>query len=113
MTGAPIPGEHWVKVSFKEEVTRVDSVKITWEKADSNDWVVEYLGGGGEWEGIYDSREGKHGRIKVSDTVLVDEVKELGRRGEIRGGTKEVRLRIRKPNTRWGTSVWNWEIVGA
>ena len=112
MSGTPIPGEHWLLYEFPESsrVAYVDVVKVKWEKADCKEWVIEYLGGEGRWETLYESREGKHVRTTLKDTVLVDEVQLEGRVDT--KGTKGIRLRIIRPATRWGTSVWNWELWG-
>ena len=122
MKGEPIPGPHWIVLALKEPAHNISKIKIDFETAYSNDYAVDaYCSDTQSWETVYKSsmrdvvvQRFKHhvtheiclkGRINVCEAQTIDQ-------SSPSKSVSKVRLRIKRPAERWGTSVWSFLVWG-
>jgi hypothetical protein len=105
MNGTPIPGEHWVSIDLGGPHLAVSFV-LDWETACADDYAVQALRGGA-WvtlPTVLDART--KSTQHVVDTLSV-------RVGRPALEAQQFRVLIRRPATRWGVSLWRFEIWGS
>jgi hypothetical protein len=105
MQGAPIPGPHWLEIDLGAACV-VESVEIDFETAYSKDYVLYGLAAAGTWARLAvgaDAEEARPAKQHVRHRLRVTE----------RAPVTRVKMDIRRPATRWGTSVWALDVRGA
>ena len=111
MSGRPIPGPHWVALTWPgHTVAAITRVVIDYEVASCTDYAIT-LTGSATSALIHDSSD-KGGTNVVEDkknkVVMHDIVIKRGVEGRFDG----IRLDLRRPGTQWGTSIWELKIYG-
>lgn len=107
MQGEPINGEHWLLIDLQAPHT-VNKILIDWEQAYSKDWVIQSkLNESSEqWISLCTSQQAKtttqNSKHVIHEVVLTKEVI-----------ARLVRLFIKRPSTRWGSSVWRFQVWGS
>lgn len=125
MGGTPIPGPHWLQFQLSRTAVRISRVLIDYEAAFSEDYFVSvWCGASEKWQVIFDtaavSDHKKHFVKKSSpskhhvihDIEIVDVGAHSSSLGKFPPSFDIVRLDIRRPATRFGTSVWRFEAYG-
>ena len=134
MQGDPIPGPHFLRFALKSRAVEVTKVVLDFEAAFSNDYLIEAMcADTHEWNVIYNNAQSlKKNMMTVTTSKAM--VKGISlqhvvhtislssgfalrdpRRGVEKGNdchVSEVRVSIRRPATRWGTSLWSVEVWG-
>ena len=104
MNGTPISGEHWVSVDLGGPHLAVSFV-LDWETACADDYAVQALRDG-TWVTLPTTLDARTKSTQhVVDTLSV----RVGRPALEAG---QFRVLIRRPATRWGVSLWRFEIWG-
>lgn len=128
MQGDAIPGPHFLEVDLGDLFT-VEKVIIDWEKAYSNFWTVQVCrSSSNEFFNRFPSFLKLQGKIEDRDAwatlFLSSQAHDLLRSDkhiiqeassvEVTDSKQArfVRLTIHKPSTRWGSSVWRFQIWG-
>lgn len=107
MQGEPILGEHWLLIDLQSPHT-IKKVLIDWEQAFSRNWIIQgkLVDSNDKWTTLCTSQEAetttqnsKHvvHEVTLSKAVIV----------------KLVQLLIKRPSTRWGSSVWRFQLWGS
>ena len=105
MQGDPLPGEHWLEVDLGAPCS-LSHVLIDFEKAYSDRYTVQSrLTQGDSWSEV--AVGSAAAQTSASDTHVIHE---LPARAGAAG--RFVRLLILQPATRWGTSVWRFQVHG-
>ena len=104
MNGTPISGEHWVSVDLGGPHLAVSFV-LDWETACADDYAVQALRDG-TWVTLPTTLDARTKSTQhVVDTLSV-------RVGRPALEARQFRVLIRRPATRWGVSLWRFEIWG-
>ena len=109
MTGAPIPGPHFVLLSAVTSFTVISRVTIDWETASASNIQISAILSGGSSKVIYkygDKRERSKKPKHVIDSFPIDfkspDMEKI----------VQIRIDIVSPETIWGSSIWYVEIWG-
>lgn len=119
LSGMPIPGPHWVELTFNHPIQEISDVIIDYETAFANDYAIEVCSDGSdlsmitgckEWKQVLRSSQAKRS-IKVSNTPqhVLHQV-DINYTSD--KAIRKVRLYIYRPATKWGTSIWRFEVWG-
>jgi hypothetical protein len=105
MQGVPIPGPHWIEVDL-ERACKVFKVLVDYETAYSADYAVFGRNIDEGWISLADSKKGLL-TLKPTNQHIVHE---LATDSSV--SVRNVKLSIRSIATRWGVSVWRFQIWG-
>jgi hypothetical protein len=109
MSGRPILGEHWVEIDLQRNCI-INSFIIDWEDGYSDSWVIE----GRKFEDDDGFILAISRKAKITSTSLhhiVHEVEATQYDHEF-SSVRYIRLTIRKPATKWGVSIWRFQVWG-
>jgi hypothetical protein len=108
MGGTPIPGEHWIEIDL-EHIAKLSRILLDWETAHATKWTLRarlYEDGG--WATIAlgtdavsvltDSQPQQH---VMQQVILPVDIR-----------ARYIRLIIHEPATRWGSSLWRFQVWG-
>jgi len=105
MNGTPFPGQHWVSIELRSRHVATSFV-LDWETACADDYAVQALAGS-SWVTLSTARASRREfKQHVVDTLSVSDA------GVPALEAREFRVLIRRPATRWGVSLWRFEIWG-
>ena len=111
MGGTPIPGEHWIEIDL-EHIAKLSRILLDWETAHAIKWTLRarlYEDGG--WAtiavgtdavSVTDSQQQQQQQQHVMQQVILPV--------DIRA--RYLRLLIHEPATRWGSSLWRFQVWG-
>lgn len=105
MSGTPLPGEHWVEIDLEHIASKLTRVVLDWEDAYSSEWTLRarlYEDAG--WATLAVASDAR--QLHVTEKHVVQEVTLPA------SSARYVRLIIHKPSTRWGSSLWRFQIWG-
>lgn len=113
MGGTPIRGQHWLEIDLQEDRTSssITRILIDWEDAFSDRWVVlgKQFSAEESWTTIAESRQMK---VKSRSKHHVIQEVVLDSRLQHNKKIRFVRLLIHSPSTKWGSSVWRFQVWG-
>ncbi|KAJ1461763.1 hypothetical protein M885DRAFT_611373 [Pelagophyceae sp. CCMP2097] len=107
MKGTPIPGEHWIQywIEIGKRCT-VEKAVLDWETARADDYEVQM-----DIDGIWVSlRLMRYSRDESVKQHVVDVLIRPATTPEPEQTSQVFRLLIRKPATKWGASLWRFEL---
>lgn len=117
MTGAPIPGPHWLQFDLPKPASALNRILIDFEVALSNDYSIDiFCISTNAWQPVHDTR--------VADALSTKKLKKdkMHIFHEITLKDKDIasmcksfdklKMKIRRPATRFGTSIWRFEAYG-
>lgn len=105
MSGTPLPGEHWVEIDLEHIALKLTRVVLDWESAYSSEWTLRarlYEDAG--WATLAVGSDAR--QMSTTDKHIVQEVSLPA------SSARYVRLIIHKPSTRWGSSLWRFQVWG-
>jgi len=108
MQGEPIHGEHWLQIDLQRPHT-INKIVIDWEQAYSKDWIIQgkYDLSNEQWLTLCTSQQQAMTTTQNSKHVIHEVI--LAKETIV----KLVRLLIKRPSTRWGSSVWRFQVWGS
>jgi len=107
MTGAPIPGAHWVQIDL-QAVCSVQHVVLDWETALAKRFDVEIRpSADAPWRRVATQKQAKVVGRKKKQHVL-----HRLRVEQVAHGARFVRVALRQRATKWGMSLWRVEVWG-
>lgn len=118
MTGAPLPGPHWLQLTLPRPAATLSRVLIDFEVALCTDYSIEVFcpaSAAGSWETVHDTRTAKASHTRSKRVSKMHILHDITVREGAAAGCKsfdKIRLNLRKPATRFGTSVWRLEAYG-
>ena len=116
MTGAPIPGAHWVEIDLERRCS-VTRVIIDWEKAHATRYTVKGRSAGeaahAETTTLAVGEKARVEKFTSSKRQHVIHDLEVVRTREIQPAVEFVRVEIDRPATQWGSSIWELRVYGS
>lgn len=114
MTGAPIPGKHWLQFNLPRPASTLTRVLIDYEVALSNDYAIDVscLHPPGYWQTVHDSKRSSTALTKKERKGKMHVIHDITIKQKKCESFDKIKLRIRAPATRFGTSVWRFEAYG-
>ena len=113
MSGDPIPGKHWVEIDLERECV-VDNILIDWESAYCDDWLLRGRvtnSSSSKWVDLVSSSESSRSHLNPKDKQHIIQTAKV-EQPRLKPPVRYVRLSIRRPATRWGSSIWRMHIYG-
>ena len=113
LTGAPIPGPHWLQLDFPKPASSLNRILIDFEVALSNDYSIDiFCVSSNTWQTVHDTRvadaqlttKTKQNKMHVFHDIVIKDV--------TCKSFNKIKLKIRRPATRFGTSIWRFEAYG-
>jgi len=126
MQGEPIGGEHWIEIDL-QRLCLATNFLIDWEQAFSDDWsIIGRADIGAQWMKLASSRSKGLRRSESKQHVVHEVVADIRDKkynaasstavpstpSMIQQRVRFVRLVIHSSSTRWGPSVWRFQIWG-
>lgn len=117
MRGDAIPGRHWLELALKAAALNITKIVIDYEIAYSDDYEVEvFCDNGSGWVVIYKSKSRVLQRtVQKSEKHIVHTIQIDNPTypcGESTLSISKIKLNIKNPADRWGTSVWRFFVWG-
>ena len=121
MSGRPIPGSHWVKLTWPGYAIRsVTRGVVDYETACCDDYTfaISESKNGGDERLLYDSQIASH---KANTKVTLDKpnksiIHDIQMKSDLGLSTSQsfdtITFNMRRPGTQWGTSVWQIQVWG-
>ena len=110
MGGTPIPGEHWIEIDLEHIATSISRILLDWETAHAIKWTIRarlYEDAG--WATIAVGTEAV--TVTPTDSQKLQHVmQQVILPVNIRA--RYIRLLIHEPATRWGSSLWRFQVWG-
>jgi hypothetical protein len=113
MTGAPIPGPHWLQFDLPKPASKLNRILIDFEVALSKDYAIDtFCTTDNQWHTVHDTR--------VTNSLLTDKqtknklhiIHDIVIKDVTCQSVSKIKLKIRKPGTKFGTSIWRFEAYG-
>ena len=121
MSGTPLRGKHWLEIDL-ERPCIITSTLIDFEVAYSRDWSIQGKvdSSSDAWVDLITSKSPslQQRKVKLENYEHVIQFVNITFQGHGHAGISQegavrfVRLLIHSPSTRWGTSIWRWQIYG-
>jgi hypothetical protein len=122
MGGTPVPGAHWLQLDLPRMSAQLSRVFIDYEVALSMDYYVSvWCVASQSWAVVFDTAVASDKRLmhrthttRSKQHIIHDiRLEKKGQAATITCGLfDKIRLDIRRPATRFGTSVWRFEAYG-
>ena len=117
MSGTPVPGPHWLQFDLQHSAVTISRVIIDYEVALSVDYYVSvWCDASHMWVTVFDSKDKRdshniNSNVKSKQHIIHDIRINYNEKTDCRLFSK-IRLDIRRPATRFGTSVWHFDALG-
>jgi hypothetical protein len=117
MTGAPLPGQHWLQLDLPRPAAHLSRVLIDFEVAYCTDYSLQvFCSSTHNWLTVHDTKStDAKSNMKQKNVNKMHIFHDITIRGDVMKKCEsfdKIKFIMRKPATRFGTSVWRLEVYG-